>query len=249
MRWVVTKAQLSEALLEHMDDQSFSVAFISSEPSAGDILAVRQAARLCDVVVVAVQGSHLHERYKTYLEGAGADIVYVESTYNLKSKSRLVVNGKADGTFFLKTILKVLPLVVTVSAAKSDDVQTLKAISHEFDGLFSLVTQEMSPETMTAKQRKVRTSVGVIRQAILAGEKDVYILQSLCEKTLKEQGVMGEVAHEFVAEDLSSIGNKLTKAGHYFMSVRLADEIIHDGIQFGTPKKAVSSLEKSGTYA
>ena len=248
MKWVVTKTQLSEALLKYPEDRSFSVAFIGAEPSADDVLAVRQAARLCDIVIVAVQGSHLSERYKPYLEGAGADVVYVESTYNLKPKSRLIVDGKADATFFLKTILKVLPLVVTVSSAKFTETQTLKILSYEFDGLFTLVTQDMSAETMTAKQRKVRTSMGMVRQAIKAGEDDVENLKKLCERSLREQGIVGEVTHEFVSKDLSSVGLKLREGGHYFMSVQLGDEVIHDGIQFGAVKKAVSSLDKSGTY-
>lgn len=248
MKWLNTYPALSEALLSYADDRSFSVAFVSESLSADDVLAVRQAARLCDIVVVAVQGKVLHERYSPYLEGAGADIVFVDKDFAELSPVNVQVQNTGDASYFLKVILKILPLVVTVSTARVQDVQALTALSHEYDGLFSLVTQDMTNVAMSAKQRKVRTCVDAVKHAVEAGERDVSALKSLSERTLREQGVIGEVSHQFVSESLSAFGVRISGKGHYFVSVNMAGDVLHDGTKFSAGAHSGSSIDASGRY-
>lgn len=138
---VTSRQQLAErvAAWPGDGDVTWALVFVGAIPDAGQLLACREAAKLCDRVAALRlgEGRTVPPRFAETLREAGADLVWTPAA----AASHVTVDAgveRVDGTLLLQSILAVLPLLVVVHRTELQLIRALRNIQGSFGDLFSL---------------------------------------------------------------------------------------------------------------
>ncbi len=138
MSLTTNTTQLLEALRPWLGtDASFALYFLqdNTQEAELDATCVREAAKLCDRVVVAsvTDARHLWP----HLKALGADVLHVPQ--HQQPLCRVVGPvAEVDTTFMLQTILTVMPNVVFVHKKNLAQRRTLQALAQTFGAVVSV---------------------------------------------------------------------------------------------------------------
>ena len=123
-------------------DTSWAVVFASVVPTAGEMSAMREAARICDRVVVArltpdrVGPPKLAETVRE----AGVDVLFMPK--EVVGRVQVSLAGEkvtpAVVTLMMQTLLTVLPMVVVVSRADVEVIRVLRGITASMGDFFDM---------------------------------------------------------------------------------------------------------------
>lgn len=123
-------------------DTSWALVMISVVPTAAELAAIREAALICDRVVVArlVPDRLVPPNLSETVRAAGGDVLYVPAEVSGRVEVRLQGEKVEPGvaTLLLQTLITVMPMVVVVPRGEVQVVRLLRAISGGMGDFFSL---------------------------------------------------------------------------------------------------------------
>lgn len=138
---VTSRQQLAERVANWPGDDgmTWALVFVGGIPDAGQLMACREAAKLCDRVAVLRlgEGKAIPPKFAETLREAGADMVWVPQ----EAKGHVSVDvgvERVDGTLILQAVMAVLPLLVVAHRTDMHLVRALRNIQGSFGELFSL---------------------------------------------------------------------------------------------------------------
>lgn len=142
---IFTRNDLQTRLAEWPDakgDTTWALCFGSAIPSAGEVAAIREAARLCDKVVVArlLPDRILPPTYAKVIEEAGADLLWAPREVAGHVRINVHVEGVDEkaATLITQALITVLPLLVVIDRTNLPLVRTLRNIQGGLGEIFTL---------------------------------------------------------------------------------------------------------------
>ncbi|MFZ2619793.1 MAG: hypothetical protein WAX89_02875 [Alphaproteobacteria bacterium] len=133
-----------EPLLRHMEalategDTTFALMFLRTQPTAVDVALVREAAKICDRVVVAGYGFAPHPVTLGLLQKAGADALFMPPQDTRLCTLEVAGNKEWDASLMLQALLAVLPNMVILEKPDLPQLRVLRNIQQTFGEFFSL---------------------------------------------------------------------------------------------------------------
>lgn len=142
---MTTRAELQQRVAEWPDaagDSSWALCFASVVPAAGEMAALREAAKLCDRVVLArlTPDRVLPPTYAEVASAAGADLLWCPRELTGHVRADVGVEG-VDGitsTLLLQAITTVLPNLVVAPRGNLPLVRALRNMLHGLGDMFVL---------------------------------------------------------------------------------------------------------------
>jgi hypothetical protein len=144
---VRTRAELTARVAEwpgSATNTTWALVFVSEIPTAAELAAARQAAKICDRVAAVVRphdptkGARVTPQFAALVRAAGVDLAWVGGV----EKSRMLdvtLGGTdmagVDGRLILQALLAVLPLAVVVHAADMGVIRALRVVQGELGEL------------------------------------------------------------------------------------------------------------------
>ena len=124
------------------DDTTWALCFGSALPSAGELAAIREGAKLCDRVAVArlLPDRVLPPNYADVLLEAGADLLWCPREVAGKVRVDVQVEGvdAKAATLITQALITVLPNLVVVERGNLPLVRALRNIQGGLGDLFTL---------------------------------------------------------------------------------------------------------------
>jgi hypothetical protein len=142
---IFTRQDLQTRLANWPDskpDTTWALCFGSVLPSAGELSAIREAAKLCDKVVVArlLPDRLLPPTYAQVVAEAGADLLWVPKEVSGHVRVDVQVEGvdTAAATLVTQALITVLPLLVVIDRTNLPLVRTLRNLQGGLGEIFTL---------------------------------------------------------------------------------------------------------------
>ena len=185
MEVVTGRARTTEVLATFATtaDTSYALVFIAgSHLTADDVVALREAARLCDVCIAAVTAESFSQAYHQILQEAGVDVLYTHQPSPQEGLScQLVQRGGGHITYYLETILLVMPSVVVVHQENMTLRKAIKSIEKTFYRLFTLVEVGTPKYILSMRQQELIDVLMLAQEMVDHGERRV---EPLLQQTL-----------------------------------------------------------------
>lgn len=185
MEVVTGRARCTQVLSDLATDPetSYGLVFITGgHLTADDVIALREAARLCDVAVAAVIGKSLPDAYHAIMQEAGTDMIYTHQPQPQEGFAcQLVQKGGGDITPYLETILLVMPSVVAVHLENLATRKAVKSIEKTFYQLFTLVEVNTPKNILSRRQQELIEVLMLAQDMVDHGERRV---EPLLQQTL-----------------------------------------------------------------
>ncbi|MFT7144372.1 MAG: hypothetical protein ACI9TY_000345 [Alphaproteobacteria bacterium] len=188
MKSIENKQALENELTTLDVVDSLAVTFIHGSLDVQTIIAIRNADRLCDrVVVVNLSNTNFSDAQKSIVKRAGGSYFYQGE--NTQGKCILDVDIQGiNGTFIMQTLIIIMPLTVTVAENNTHLIKALKNIQQTFGEFFALQIKATPIHLLSIAHRKLRENLTPILLDIQDGENDVEILSAGCTSSLKGAG-------------------------------------------------------------
>mgnify|MGYP003665812578 FL=1 len=185
MKLVATKNELEEILLQLDLDASLAVCFVHGALDAQTIIAIRNAERLCDaVVVVNLSIAPLSKVQCSLIERAGGSFIYQGEKISTKCVLDAGV-GSIDATLIMQTLITVMPHTVTVAENNTNLIKVLKNIQDTFGQFFTLQIKATPVNLLSVGQKRMRECLVPVLLEIQSGESEVEVLKGICTQALK----------------------------------------------------------------
>lgn len=164
-------------------ETSYGLVFITGgHLTADDVIAIKEAARVCDVAIATVLGESLSEAYNDVLEQAGLDVLYTHQTSPQEGLScQLTQRGGGDITPYLDAILLMMPSVVVVHQENLTIRKAVKSIEKTFYQLFTLVEVNTPKNILSQRQQELIDVLMLAQDMVDSGERRV---EPLLQQTL-----------------------------------------------------------------
>lgn len=118
-------------------DTSFALVVLAEDIDADTTQSLREAAKLCDIVVAATENKlHTDSKHQHLLRQAGVDVVFYPKNPPLGTYSSGI--KKINETFVLQAVLAVMPNLVVVPRSNLTLIRVFRNMQHSFGELFSL---------------------------------------------------------------------------------------------------------------
>lgn len=188
MKVLKSREELSAALTEVSFDASFAVVFFAGGLDVATIVAIRNAKRLCDEVVVCPLFSQpLTPAHLQLLERAEASFVW-QFEQSLEPCNVVVEGLNLPSTFMMQALLTVMPLLVTAPESHVHLISALKKMQKTFGSFFTLEVKKTPYDLLSLAQRNLRDCLKTVFLEIKGGENDVELLSKLSIKCLNSAG-------------------------------------------------------------
>lgn len=142
---VFSRSDLQRRLAEWPDagvDTSWALCFGSVLPTAGEVAAIREAAKICDRVVVArlLPDRVIPPTYAKVVEDAGADVLFCprELTGHVRVEVGVPEVDAAAATLIMQVLSTTLPNLVVAERGNLPLIRALRNIQHGLGDLFVL---------------------------------------------------------------------------------------------------------------
>ncbi|HEX2858975.1 MAG TPA: hypothetical protein VHP58_02080 [Alphaproteobacteria bacterium] len=139
-----TREKLAEVLANWpgTGDLTWAMGFISAAPTAAEIAAIREAARLCDRVVVArlLPGKPVLPGLAGVIGEAGGDVLWLPKELSGRVKVT-IEDEKTDvetTSLMAQVVLTVLPNLVVVPRGSVEVIRALRAFQGGWGEIFTL---------------------------------------------------------------------------------------------------------------
>lgn len=190
---VTGRQQLAEALeraVAGLPDASIAAVFITGGAlTADDVIALKEAARLCDVAVAVCLETPLPVPMAKLAEEAGADIVYTH-----KPKPHVGVGctvrqkGGGDITLFLEALLLMMPSAVVASAENMNILRILKALEVTFNNFFTLIETQTPAAVLSQRQQDLTATLLLAQDVLDQGERRPQVVMQQVVEALAQNG-------------------------------------------------------------
>lgn len=173
-------------------DATVAVVPLGAKILPGDLIAVRHADKICDIVVAAqVEGEALIAE-TLYLDKAGAD-VWLAAVPSVKTGAArtLTVPVGDDVTYLMRLLLTVMPSAVCVSQENLPMLGRVTAIHTTYENFFTLMSPEVPASVQGERQLELTTAMMTAQTLMDSGERQVaallrYTLDVLAQKGFKQ---------------------------------------------------------------
>jgi hypothetical protein len=187
MKLYRTPAAFSSAFADFPEDASYALVILNEIPNHHDVSTIREAARLCDVVIAF---STVPVRVPEMLEKVGCDALLIFT----EQETPVHITGTNTVPFipFMQAVLAVLPSIVLVNSAQTPWLYGLKDLLNTFPTLFTprlWVTPDMTLSEVEQHWLKVvmQTRLGKVESC---GALMAALTQQL-EQQMPVRGVSG----------------------------------------------------------
>jgi hypothetical protein len=142
---ILTRADLQKRVAEWpegKEDTTWALCLGGAVVSAGEVAAIREAAKVCDRVAVArlTPDKVLPPTYMKVVKEAGADLLWTPT--EVSGKVRVEVQGEGvdapTATLLMQALVTVLPNLVVVERANLPLTRALRALQAGLGDLFTL---------------------------------------------------------------------------------------------------------------
>jgi hypothetical protein len=143
---VTSRQQLAARLASWPDnegDLSWGLVFCGGVPTAGELMAMREASRLVDRLVclrIFDRERQVAPQFDEVLRSAGVDIVWVAKDVDGPARVDLGVDelGEEGATLLAQAVMQVMPLLVVVPRSGLSLVRACRNMQASFGDSFSL---------------------------------------------------------------------------------------------------------------
>ncbi len=215
-----------------IDEGTLALVLVGSPVSPDDVVAVRRAATLCDVAVVAAAEGALAPAETGFLERAGAAFGYVVPARG--GPCRVTDPDGADLTALTQLVLALMPSAVVVSSVHITLLKAVAALDDTFPNTFTRVVPDTPEHTLGEAQRRLLGSLRVVQGGVSGGERRVAVLEKLLRETLEREGfsTLGRV--EFVdSQRFSPVKDTVPEAGFVFVEAMMEGRVLRQSCRWG----------------
>jgi len=190
---ITGRLPLAEAL-EHqaagLAEASIAVVFLTGGLlTADDVVAFKEAARLCDVAVVVAMEKPLNPEHANIAAEAGASIIYTHKPKpNLGVGCTVRQKGGGDITLFLEVLLLVMPSAVVISAENLNVLRIVKALEATFNNFFSVVETSTPAAVLSHRQQELVATLMFAQDVLDQGERRPQVVMQQVVEALQQNG-------------------------------------------------------------
>lgn len=170
--WSELKGYLADQLLSD-EETSFAFVPLFGDIQPTDLVSIRHANRICDVVLVAQLGDAVVA--ESYLKEAGATGFV---TKLLVSDAVKVNVGEQDASLLMQLLLKIMPSAVVVSSDNYQLYELIKSVHSTYEDFFTLLEPNTPQSLYDSTQIEIQASVNLMQQRIFQGVTDLNSLTS-----------------------------------------------------------------------
>jgi hypothetical protein len=213
---------------QESEDSTFSVVFIPKNLSAHDVVALRTAAKWCDVVIAVCLDEKFSTNQQKILKGAGVNILFI-SSQNVPQLS--LDSGKVNSGFVLKVILAVVPSAVVVQIANVDLLKVILQINTNYPEMFTPIYSETPVHILSDAEQGVRQTLVAIQEIITGGEKNIKTLTAKLGDVLQQKSIHLNVCDYVDNQGVTCQKIFAKEGGFIHISAKIVGTYIQDGIQ------------------
>lgn len=181
--WSELKSYLADKLLSD-EETSFAFVPLLGDIQPSDLVSIRYAKRICDVVIVGQLNKTVVAESYIKEAGAGVFLPYLEADDSVKVKI-----DEVDASLLMKLLLKIMPSAVVVSADNFDLYQMVKSVHATYEDFFTLLEPNTPQSLYDTTQLDIQASVNLMQQRINQGVNDLNTLTSGFLNDLKNVGL------------------------------------------------------------
>lgn len=226
MTEVVTgRQQLAEAIersIAGTADASIAVVFVTGGAlTADDVIAIREAARLCDVAITVSLEKPLPAVFSKIAFEAGADLVYTHKAKpNLGAGCTVRQKGGGDITLFLEALLLIMPSAVVVSDENLNILRIVRALEATFNSFFSVIETQTPAAILSQRQQELTATLMFAQDVLDQGERRARVVMQQVVEALTQNG-FNDVKNLLLldAETLSEVQTNVPKHSFLFADV------------------------------
>lgn len=190
---ITGRLQLAEALerqVAGLPDASISAVFMTGGIlTADDVVAIKEAARLCDVAVAIAIEKPLSPQHATIAEEAGANIIYTHKPKpNIGVGCTVRQKGGGDITLFLEALLLVMPSVVVASADNLNILRIAKALGTTFNNFFGVIETSTPAAVLSSRQQELTATLMFAQDVLDQGERRPQVVMQQVVEALQQNG-------------------------------------------------------------
>ncbi len=169
---------------------SYALVFVTSgDIAVDDIIAIKEAVRLCDVAIVACVDKSLSPNHANLVAEAGAKILYTHKKTPISGNScGIRLKGGADITSFLQIALLVMPSVVVVADENLETMRVAKSIENTFNQLFTVIQAKIPADILNAYQQELTATLLLAQDVIDQGERRSRVVLQQVVTALETNG-------------------------------------------------------------
>lgn len=187
----------------------------------GDLIAIRHAKKICDLVVAAqVEGTSAITA-QAYLQKAGGD-VWLSALPSQKTGTvrTLTVPAGEDVTYFLRVLLTLMPSAVSVSQENLPMLGKATALQGTFENFFTLMVPEVPGSVLGERQLELTSGMMTAQTLLDTGERQVAALLRYTLDVLTQKGFDRiTTASLYDAHTMQELSDKVTKDAFLFVEV------------------------------
>ena len=209
-------------------DTTYGLVFLTGAAlTADDIIALKEAARVCDVAVVASLSGELSQGYSDILEKAGADVLYIhKKAPQEKLSCQLFQRGGADITGYLETILLIMPSIVVAHQETLKVLRAVKSIEKTFYQLFTLIEVGTPKNILSQRQQELVDVLMLGQDMVDHGERRVEPLLQQVLSALDKHNFSGvQQLALFDAHSLQEVKTSLPPECFLFAEVKEGEHL------------------------
>ena len=224
-RVITGRLQLAEAIersIAGIPDASISVVFVTGGAlTADDVVAIREATRLCDVAITVALEKPLPQPFAKIAFEAGADLVYTHKAKpNLGAGCTVRQKGGGDITLFLEALLLIMPSAVVVSDENLNVLRIVRALEATFNNFFSIVETTTPAAILSQRQQELTATLMFAQDVLDQGERRARVVMQQVVEAL-EQNNFREVKNLILldAETLAEVQTNVPKHSFLYADV------------------------------
>ena len=180
-------------------ESSFALVVLRGVFDSHALVAVRQAERLCDHVVVLALDASI-EKGERFLAQAGVNVLYSPHKEPFLARVELDVKG-VDATLILQTALAVMPMMVAISPTDIVLHTALERLSQTFPDVLNIYAEETPVHLLGGQQKKARTVLESAKVLLQKGEGDFNVIRHTVQNRARLEG-LSLVSLQVLNEDL-----------------------------------------------
>jgi len=187
----------------------------------GDLIALRHAKKICDVVVAAQTYGKAPLTALNYIQQAGAD-VWLDALPSSKVGAAKTISVPAgdDLTYLMRLLLTVMPSAVSVSQENIPMMARMGAIHNTYEQFFTLLVPEVPATVLGERQLELTQAMALSQTLVDSGERQV---DALLRYTLDVLGTKGfdkvTAASLYDAQTLQEVKGRLQADAFLYIQV------------------------------
>lgn len=188
MKIITHKDMLKNALNDFDVEDSIGLCFYNGALDTSFIVAARQAAYVCDRLIIINLTQKLTSTQSAIFNRVGADILLEPQEIPFKIQMFFKEESKKL-SIILASLFQFMPLCVSVSEKDVMLIKVLKSLQDDFGEVFDLIIKETPKHLLNASQKQIRAAILPCLQELENGESEVDYLKEFLKKNFQNANV------------------------------------------------------------